>query len=67
MILSLFSALSATLRAAATAAPQEIPARIPSLVIKAFAVSMASSLSTVSTWSTKSRFKLAGINPAPIP
>ena len=50
-----------------TAAPEEIPARIPSLAAKFFAVSMASSLETSSKPSITSRSIMLGSKPAEIP
>ena len=47
-----------------TAAPEEIPARIPSLAAKFFAVSMASSLETSSKPSMTSRSIMLGSKPA---
>ena len=53
--------------AAATAAPDEIPARMPSSAIRRRAVARAVSLSTVSTRSMIDKSKFWGIKPAPMP
>lgn len=58
---------SSSLSAAATAAPEEIPARMPSSSIRRRAVEMASSLVMATTLSISFRSRLHGIKPAPIP
>ncbi len=54
-------------KAAATAAPQEIPARMPSSRASRRAYSIASSLLTCSISSTSDRSRLSGTKPAPMP
>lgn len=58
MFLSAYSGREAKLFAATTAAPDEIPANIPSSAIKRCAISIASSDETRSTSSIKSKSKL---------
>ncbi len=65
--LPLFSGLFATSRAAHIAAPQEIPARMPSSFASLLAIIPASSFDTVMISSIIRLFKISGINPAPIP
>ena len=67
MIFPLFSGRAATLSEAATLAPAEIPARIPSSRTIRRVVAIASSFVIVIISSTKSRLRLSGLNPAPIP
>ena len=59
--------LLATRNAAATAAPDEIPVRIPSVAANFLAVSMANSLGINSKSSIMSLSKIVGKNPAEIP
>ena len=66
-ILSLFSGRSANRLAATTAAPEEIPARMPSSFIKRLHIAIVSSLLTCSTSSIILRSRLPGMKPAPIP
>ena len=67
MFLPLVSARRATLRAAATAAPEEIPARMPSILARSLAVSNASSLVIVTISSMMLLLRTSGTKPAPIP
>src|SRR5262249_43595977 len=65
--LPLFSGRWPTLMAATTAAPEEIPQRIPSSLIRRLAMANASSLETCTTSSMSLVSTMLGMNPAPIP
>ena len=67
MFFPLFSGRLDNLMAAATAAPDEIPTRIPSVFAISLPVLKASSSSMAMTSSYMSVFNVSGINPAPIP
>jgi len=67
MVLPRNSGATANFTATAAAAPLEIPERIPSSLASRRAVSIASSLVTVSTRSTTLRSSVFGMNPAPSP
>ena len=59
--------VSAILLTVTTAAPDEIPAKIPSSSIRCLAISIVSSDVIGSTWSISSKSRLPEINPAPMP
>mmetsp|Transcript_14425 Transcript_14425/g.47045 ORF Transcript_14425/g.47045 Transcript_14425/m.47045 type:complete len:207 (-) Transcript_14425:635-1255(-) len=67
MRLPLFSGRSATLVAARTAAPEEMPQRMPSCVAISRAMSMASKESMGTTSSKRVVSALPGMKPAPMP
>lgn len=67
ILFPLFSGLLASSKAAQVAAPDEIPAKIPSFLARLSKVSPASSSLTGIISSIKSVFRILGTNPAPIP
>ena len=67
MVLPCISGFSARRTAAAMAAPQEMPQRMPSSCIRRRAMALASSSPTCSTRSTMDRSRFFGTKPAPIP
>ena len=67
IVLPWFSGSLATRLAAHSAAPEEIPHKIPSSRAARLAQANASSSEMRSTLSTMSRFKFSGMKPAPMP
>jgi hypothetical protein len=67
MVLPAFSGNLAKRTATAAAAPQEMPAKMPSSLARRRAKATASSFVTCSTWSTSDRSSTSGTKPAPMP
>ncbi|MNH22045.1 hypothetical protein D3C79_818850 [compost metagenome] len=67
MVLPCISGFSARRTAAAMAAPEEMPQRMPSSCIRRRAMALDSSSLTSSTWSTRDRSRFFGTKPAPMP
>ncbi len=67
MVFPSFSGLSASRTAAQSAAPDEMPVRIPSFLVSSFDASNAASSSIRITSSYMPVSSTSGIKPAPIP
>ena len=67
IVFPLFSGFAASCKAAQTAAPEDMPASIPSSRLSLLAVSKASSFVTRIISSMIERFSILGINLAPMP
>mmetsp|Transcript_3064 Transcript_3064/g.6978 ORF Transcript_3064/g.6978 Transcript_3064/m.6978 type:complete len:207 (-) Transcript_3064:421-1041(-) len=67
MRLPFISGVLPTSRAACTAAPEEMPHRMPSSLARRRAIAIASAEDTLTTWSMTDWSQLLGTKPAPMP